>query len=228
MANPHRYGFRWVRSLSGADTPQILTYRIGSGYAPNVTGATTCNLNVGDPVYMNDSGNILLLDPGTTTTADNQVTQRALGVIAAFPQVLINGAVRPNGFYPTGTVWGSNYSNRTLVSVIPAHNNVFEVDTDAAGSSSQDTRSEFEGFVGGCAAIVYSQINTTTANPKANPMLDVSDITQAVADFRQLRIVGVGALSDSVDYTVTNVPLQVVFNLLQGSPTRLTAGHDGS
>ncbi len=228
MPNSHRYGFRFVKNRWGGDTPEIVLGKVISGYTPNVTGATTANLNIGDPVYYDDLGNFNLLAPGTTTTADNQVTQRAYGVIAGFPQVLINGALRPSSFYPAGTVYGSNYNNRTVVAVIPVAGCVFEVDTDAAGSSSQDTRAEFEGLVGGCAAVVYSQINTTGTNPKANPMLDVSDITQAVADFRQLRIVGVGNLSDNIDYTTTNVPLQVVFNLLQNSPWRTTAGFDGS
>ena len=228
MANPHRYGFRFVKNRWGGDTPEIVTHKILSGYAPNVTGATTCNLNIGDPVYISDLGNATLLDPGTTTTADNQVTQRAYGVIAGFPQMLISGAVRPNSFYPTATAYGTNYNNRTLVSLIPVEGAVFEIDTDAAGSSSQDTREEFESMVSSCAAIVYSQINTTSSNPKANPMLDVSDITKAVADFRQLRIVGVGSLSENVDYTITNVPLRVVVNLVQHSPFRTTAGFDGS
>lgn len=228
MSNTHRYGIRFVKNRWGGDTPEIVTRKIGSAYSPNVTGATTPNLNIGDPVYLDDSGNAILLAPGTTTTADNQVTQRAFGVIAGFPQVLINGAVRPNSFYPAGTVYGSNYNNRSLVSLIPVEGCVFEIDTDAAGSTSQDTRSEFESLVGGCAAVVYSQINTTTPNPKANPLLDVSDITQAVADFRQLRIVGVGSLSEAIDFTAQYVPLQVVFNLVQQSPWRLTAGFDAS
>jgi hypothetical protein len=169
-----------------------------------------------------------LLAAGTTTTADNQVTQQAFGVIAGFPQMLINGAVRPNAFYPTGTVYGTNYNNRTLVTLIPVEGCVFEIDTDAAGGSSFDTRSEFESAVGGCSAIVYSQLNTTGTNPKANPLISASGITQAVANFRQLRIVGVGSMSESVDYTLTNVPLQVVFNLIQAAPWRTTAGYDGA
>ena len=228
MANTHRYGFRFVKNRWAGDTPEVVTRKIGSGYTPNVTGATTCNLNIGDAVYLDDSGNANLLAPGTTTTADNQVTQRAFGVIAGFPQMLINGAVRPNAFYPTGTVYGTNYNNRTLVTIIPADGNVFEIDTDAAGGTSFDTRSEWESAVGGCSAIVYSQINTTGTNPKANPLLSASGITQAVADFRQLRIVGVGAASETLDFAASNLAVQVIFNLIQAAPWRTTAGYDGT
>lgn len=228
MANTHRYGFRFVKNRWGGDTPEIVTRKIASGYTPNVTGATTANLNIGDPVYLDDSGNANLLVPGTTTTADDQVTQRCFGVVAGFPQVLIQGALRPNGFYPAGTVYGTNYSNRTVVQIIPADGCVFEVDTDAAGSSSFDTRSEWESAVGGGTHVVYSQINTTGTNPKANPLLNASGITQAVANFRQLRIVGVGNLSEAIDFTAASMPVQVVFNFVQQSPWRTTAGFDGS
>jgi hypothetical protein len=228
MANTHRYGFRFVKNRWAGDTPEVVTRKIASGYTPNVTGATTCNLNIGDPVYLDDSGNANLLVPGTTTTADDQVTQRCFGVIAGFPQMLINGAVRPNAFYPTGTVYGTNYNNRTLVTIIPAEGNVFEIDTDAAGSSSFDTRSEWESAIGGTAAVVYSQINTTGTNPKANPLFGASGLTQAVANFRQLRLVGVGAWSEAIDFTAANMPVQVVFNLIQAAPWRTTAGYDGT
>lgn len=228
MANTHRYGIRFQKNRWGGDTPEIVTRKVASAYSPNVTGATTANLNIGDPVYLDDSGNANLLAPGTTTTADDQVTQRCFGIVAGFPQVLINGALRPNAFYPAGTVYGSNYNNRTIVQLIPVEGCVFEIDTDAAGSSSFDTRAEWESVVGGCAHIVYSQIGTTTTNPKANPLISASGVTQAVANFRQLRIVGVGSLSDNIDFAAANVPLQVVFNFVQQSPWRTTAGFDGS
>src|ERR1043165_8713844 len=98
MANPHRYGFRWIKSEFGGDTPQIVTRKIASAYQPN-NGSVGVNLNIGDPVYLDDSGNAVLLVAGSTTTADDQVTQRCFGVVAGFPQMLINGALRPNSFY---------------------------------------------------------------------------------------------------------------------------------
>lgn len=226
MANTHRYGFRWIKSEFGGDTPQIVTRKIASAYQPN-NGSVGVNLNIGDPVYLDDSGNAVLLVAGSTTTADDQVTQRCFGVVAGFPQMLINGALRPNSFYVSGTVYGSVYANRTLVSIIPAPGNVFEIDTNAAGGTSFDTRSEFESIVGAGTHVVYSALGTATANPKANPLASTS-FTQAVANFRQLRVVGVGSASEAIDFESTNVPLQVVFNFVQQSPWRTTAGFDGS
>ncbi len=227
MANVHRYGLRFLKNRWGGDTPETEVVRIASAYSPS-NGSVTCNLNIGDPVYLDDSGNANLLVAGSTTTADDQVTQRAYGVVVGFPQVLINGAVRPNGTYPAGTTYGSAYNARTLATVIPVPGVVWEIDTNAAGGSSRDTRAEFENVVGGCAHIVYSALGTGTTNVRANPLFDIANITQAVANFRQLRVVGVGRLGDAIDFESTNVPLQVVFNFVQQSPWRTTAGFDGS
>lgn len=226
MPNVHRYGIRFLKNRWGGDTPETEVCRIASTYAPS-NGAVTCNLNIGDPVYKDDNGNIRLLVAGSTTTADDQVTQRCYGIIMGFPQVLIGGAVRPNGTYPTGTTY-SSYAQRTLATVAPVEGCVWEIDTNAAGGSSRDTRQEYEDVVGGAAHIVYSALGSGTANVKANPLFDIANVTQAVANFRQLRIVGVGRLGDAIDYETTNVPLQVVFNLIQAAPWRLTAGYDGS
>lgn len=226
MPNTHRYGLRFLKNRWGGETPEPEVLRIASTYAPS-NGAVTCNLNIGDVIYKDDSGNAVLLAPGSTTTADDQVTQRAYGVVVGFPQILIGGAVRPNSFYPTGTAY-TNYDQRTLVKVIPVESAVWEIDTNAAGGGSRDSRAEFENVVGGAAHIVYSALGTGTANVKANPLFDIANITQAVAAFRQLRVLGVGRLSDNIDFETTNVPLQVVFNLVQTSPWRLTAGFDGA
>lgn len=218
MPNPHRYGFRFLKNRWGGDTPEVYTGFFASGYTPNVTGATTCNANIGDPVKMLDSGAFELLTPGELD--DDDADERAFGIICGFPQVLINGAVRPNAFYPTNTVYGTNLNAQTLVQVIPVEGCVWEIDT-ATTSSSFDTKAEFQAVIGSVARIVYSQINTTTTNPKANPMLELSFGESAFV--RQLRVVGLGRGFEQYDLTLANVPLQVVFNQVQASPWR-TAG----
>jgi hypothetical protein len=221
MANPHRYGFRFLKNRWGGDTPEIHTGFIASGYTPNVTGATTCNLNIGDPVKQLNDGSFALLTPGELD--DDDADERCYGVIAGFPQVLINGAVRPNAYYPTNTVYGTNLNNQTLVQVIPAEGCVWEIDT-ATTSSSFDTKAEFQAVIGAVARIVYSQLNTGTINPKANPMLELSFGESTVV--RQCRVVGLGRGFEQYDLTLANVPLQVVFNQVQASPWRTAGGQE--
>jgi len=218
MANPHRYGFRFRKNRWGGDVPEIHTGFIASGYAPNETGATTCNLNIGDPVRRLDTGAFVLTVPGELD--DDDANERTYGIIAGFPQVLISGAVRPNAFYPTGTVYGTNLNNQTLVQVIPVEGSLWEIDT-ATTSSSFDTLAEFQAIFGAVCSFSYTQINTTTSNPKANPMAVLSFGESTIV--RQLRVEGLGAGASQYDLTLANVPMLVSFNQVQASPWR-TAG----
>lgn len=216
MANPHKYGLRFQRSLSGSDTPQILTYPIASGYTPNTgedgSGGTDVNLNIGDPVQILQDGTVRLLQPSTATTSPD-ADDNALGVVAGFPRVSINGHPRPNAYYPRGTTYSGD-DNQTLVAVIPAAGNIFEIDTDAAGGTSLDTKAEWQAVVGGGVAnLVYSTV-TLGQNIKANPLLGASTINEAT-HVKQLRIVGLGKGFDQYDASLANVPLQVMFNLQQ-------------
>lgn len=232
MANTHRYGFRYIRELwGGGDVPQIVVRPIASGYQPN-NGSVSVNLNVGDPVAQLETGAVALTAPGGSDGINTDGTETTFGIVVGFPRVLISGNVRPNGFYPGGTVYGSGlapYNLQTLCAVIPVAGREWAIDTAAAGGSSFDTYEEFQALVGaGCADIVYSALNTTSANPKANPMFDIANVTKAVANTRQLRCVGLGPIDDLQDFTLTNVQLRVVFNVSAEAPFRTTAGLDNA
>lgn len=218
MPNQHNYGFRWFRSLSGAETPQILTVPIASGYAPNTgvdgAGGTAVNLNVGDPVQFIDGGTVRLVQPGQATTAA-VLDDATFGIVVGFARVKINGAVRPNGFYTSGTTYsgGIGGAESTLVSVIPVKDNIFEIDAGAAPGTSFDDQSEWMGAVGKGAHFTYSVLTSGIGQPKANPL--ISTTFDSTTGIRQLRVVGVSKLGDAQDYTSANVRLQVVFNAVQ-------------
>lgn len=218
MPNQHNYGFRWYRSLSGADTPQVFTVPIASTYAPNTgvdgSGGTAVNLNIGDPVQFIDGGTVRLVQPGQATTTA-VLDDNTFGVVVGFARVKISGAVRPNGFYPSGTVYtgGIGGQEATLVSVIPVKNNIFEIDAGAAPGTSFDDQSEWLGAVGKGAHFTYSVLTSGIGQPKANPLISTTfDSTTGV---RQLRVVGVSKLGDTQDYAAANVRLQVIFNAVQ-------------
>lgn len=229
MANTHRYGFRFLRNLWGGDTPEPETGPIASGYQPNTgTPNTNVNLNIGDPVTKLETGSFQLAAPGSGAAT---TTERVYGIVAGFPRVLINGAVRPNAYYPGGTVYGTGlapYNLQTLVKVIPVLGREWEIDTSAAGGTSFDTYEEWQAAVGAVAVFKYTPINTTTANPKANPLLDETSITDADASTLQLRIQGIGRIDDLQDFSLANVCLRVVFNTTQESPIYTAGGFDGS
>lgn len=225
MANPHKYGFRFVRSFSGSDTPQIFTYPIASAYAPDTgadgSGGTACNLNIGDPVQLLNDGTVRLVQPGQAADGTD-IDDRVFGVVAGFPRVMVAGAPRPNGFYTSGTTYTGD-DQQTLCSVIPAAGNIFEIDCDAAGGASFNTKSEWQGAVGSTANFVYSVLTTGIGQPKANPMLDISDLSEAADEVNQLRVVGLAKSFDTYDAALTNVSLQVIFNMQQIYPTSHTS-----
>lgn len=224
MANNHRYGIRFVRSISGSDTPQILTFPIASGYAPvTVVGAgTSVNLNIGDPVKLAEDGTIVLTQTGQDASgANTDSDDYVFGVIAGFPRILVNGSPRPGSFYTTGTTHsGVGTDTVPLVAVIPAAGNIFEIDADAVVGAG--TKAACLGVVGQTARIAYSVLTTGTGQPKANPLLDASDLTAGGANQDQLVVVGLGKAGDAMDFAATHVTFQVMFTALelaqQGDP----------
>ncbi|HET8958020.1 MAG TPA: hypothetical protein VFM95_06155 [Microcella sp.] len=220
MANPHNYGFRFARSFDGVETPQTITKPIASGYAPNTgadgSGGTAVNLNIGDPVQLLNNGTVRLVQPGQAADGTD-IDDRVYGIVAGFPRVMIGGAPRPSSYYPSGTTYTGD-DQQTLCKIIPVHNNIFEIDCDAAGGSSLDTKAEWQSVIG-TANFVYSVLTSGAGQPKANPLLDTSDISEAADEVNQLRIVGLSKRFDTLDPSLTHVTLEVIFNMQQIFPT---------
>lgn len=217
MANTHRYGIRFVRSISGNDTPQIFNFPIATAYQPNpnfsVSDGSNCNLNIGDPVSIAADGTVKLTQAGQdVTTTNTDPADYAFGVIVGFPRVLVGGYPRPGSFYTGGTTYtgGIGSDSAPLVSVIPVAGNIFEIDANAVIGAG--TKSAVLGIVGNTATIAYSLLTSGTGQPKANPLLDVSKLIATGLIQNQLVIVGLGKAGDAMDFTASNVTLQVMFS----------------
>lgn len=226
MANTHRYGFRFVRSISGNDAPQILTYPIATAYAPTtVVGAgTSVNLNIGDPVKLLEDGSLGLVQAGQdTSTVNTDSDDFALGIIVGFPRVIVGGYPRPGSFYTTGTTYtgGLSSDSAPLVSIIPVEGNIFEIDSAAAPSPA--TLAGSMAYVGMTATMTYSVLTSGTGQPKANPLLDLSTAAAGGANQLQLVILGLGKNAYAQDHTSANVTFQVLWGAKQ-----LQAAADGS
>jgi hypothetical protein len=219
MANTHRYGFRFVRSISGNDTPQIFTLPIADDYAPvTIVGAgTSVNLNIGDPVNFAEDGTVRLVQQGQASDGSD-TDDYAFGIIVGFPRVIVGGYPRPGSYYTSGTSYsgGIGGDNAPLVSIIPVAGNIFEIDCDTAHTT--PTKSGLMGLVGGTGNMIYSVLTSGSGQPKANPYLDVSDVVLNSAEINQLRVVGLGKAGDAMDFTATNVTLQVMWNEIMPAP----------
>jgi hypothetical protein len=223
MANTHRYGIRFVRSISGNDTPQVFTFPIATAYAPvTIIGAgTSVNLNIGDPVRLFEDGTLGLVQAGQDVSGANADSDDyAFGVIVGFPRVIVGGFPRPGSFYTTGTTYtgGISSDNAPLVSVIPVEGNIFEIDSAAAPSPA--TQAGAMALVGMTATITYSVLTTGNGQPKANPLIDLSTAAAGGANQLQLQILGLGKAAYTQDFTSANVTFQVMFGAkqLQAAP----------
>ena len=223
MANTHRYGIRYVRSISGAPVPQIFTFPIATAYAPvTIVGAgTSVNLNIGDPVRLFEDGTIGLVQAGQDTSGANADSDDyAFGVIVGFPRVIVGGYPRPGSFYTTGTTYtgGIGSDSAPLVSVIPVEGNIFEIDSLAAPSPA--TKSGAMTYVGMTATLTYTVLTAGNGQPKANPLLDLSTAAAGGANQLQFQIVGLGKAGDTMDFAAANVTFQVMFGAkqLQAAP----------
>jgi len=227
LANQHRYGLRWVRSLSGAEQPQILRFPVSDTYqATTIVGAgTNVNLNVGDPVKLGEDGCIKLVqagqdqDGGANTDSDDYI----FGVIAGFERTWneSQGVPEQKSYVPGGTDYagGIGGDQAPIALVIPAAGNVFEIDADAALAT--PTKAGALAQVGRTGRIVYSVLSSGVVGaPKANPLLDISVVEAGAggADQNQLVVVGLGAKGDAMDFTATNVTFQVMATAVQLHP----------
>lgn len=223
MANTHRYGIRFARSISGADTPQIFTFPIATGYAPvTIVGAgTSVNLNIGDPVKLLEDGTIALVQAGQDASGANADSDDyAFGIIAGFPRVVVGGYPRPGSFYTSGTAYsgGIGSDSAPLVAVIPVEGNIFEIDSAAAPSPA--TLAGALAYTGMTATMTYTVLTSGNGQPKANPLLDLSTATGGGAMQGQFVIMGLGKAGGTQDFTSANVTFQVKFSAqqLQSAP----------
>jgi hypothetical protein len=223
LANQHRYGLRWVRSLSGAEQPQILRFPVASAYQAS-TGSNV-NLNTGDPIYIGEDGCVKLTAAGAdTTTANGDPDEYIFGVIAGFERTYSQsqGLVEQKSYLAGGTTYtgGIGGDNAPLALVIPAAGNIFEIDADAVLGT--PTKSGALAMVGKPAVMVYDRIASGVAGaPKANPLLDEDSLANTVQG--QLLIVGLGAKGDAMDFTAPGVTFQVMVNAVAMQPHPLAS-----
>lgn len=217
MANTHRYGIRFQRSIHGSETPQIITKPIATGYAPTtvVGGGTGVNLNIGDPVKLLEDGTVGLVQTGQDSSGANTDSDDfVFGVVAGFPRVLVNSAPEPGSYYASGTTYSGGIGSDTapLVAIIPAAGNIFEIDTNAVVGAG--TKAAALAVVGQSARIAYSVLTSGKGQPKANPLLAVADLAAGGANQLQMTILDLGKLGDAMDFASSGITFQVQFNAL--------------
>lgn len=204
--NTHQYGFRWVGSLDGCCYPKPIELTVASGYHAQVS-ATDVDLNIGDPVQFNvgapGSGFIELASVSATPNIFWGVCIGFANVHGVDP----TGEARPFNRLPAGTTWTLE-KHRSKVLVIPFGRNIWEIDV-TGNTSSTDTLTEYRATINRTVNLIYTLDITNTARPKANPMIDISTLSDDTGDFR---IVDVGRTQMNQDFSGNFVKMRVVVN----------------
>lgn len=209
--NPHSYGLRWVRSLSGKPQPDMVRVPIASGYAPTV-GGTGVGLHVGDPIQIASTGY------GTICVGSEGTQSIIYGVIHSFDPIFDGSVMQPRNFFASGSgVYSTNYSRQSWMNVIPVVDQVFEVDCDE--NTTAILYATYLSYFGENADMILVADTTNAADPKADPKLDIS--SHNTTNTLQWRILDVSRKVYQ-DYSGTNVSLQVTCNKVQQAPYNTT------
>lgn len=198
--NASYYGFRFHSTRTGSGNPTIVPKFAATGYNGQPDGATSTDMNIGDPVKLVSDGSVALAAAGDAV----------FGVIESFGPYWDGYKMVPTRRLPNANAWGTNIERRCVIHVVPVSGHVFEVDADDAVTAT--TQATYEALVGENADHAYSASSTTG---KANPRLDISDHKTGTA---QWRIVGISQTAANQDFSGNYVKLLVVANEVNEAP----------
>jgi hypothetical protein len=201
--NVYRYGFKWVASLTAGDErPAVIPMRVASGFTP--TASATSNLRQGDPVILLSTGYI----------RDAAAGEPVFGIIDGIGQYYDGSRVVKKSSLPYGTTYTAGDAQESIVYVIPAVGQVFEVCNHSTLYVA--TRAAAVGYIGLCADHTYSLVSA----PYLNPALDSSAApTAATAQWRIIEL----SRDPGVDYTGKYVPFRVTVQEPEGTAAGVTS-----
>lgn len=206
--NIHRYGFRWVRSVSGKAAPDVVKVPIASAYAPTA-GGTAVGLHVGDPIQIASTGY------GTISVGSEGTQSKVFGIIHGFGPIYDGAVMQPRSFFPNaGGAYSTNYIYQSFMYVVPVEDQIFAVDCD--DKTTFTTYATYLASFGENADMVLVADTSNAADPKADPKLDIS--THNTTSTLQWRILDVNQKVYQ-DYGGSNVSLLVSCNVPQRTNT---------
>lgn len=209
--NTYKYGFRWVGSFDGKSEPKPIPRPVASGLAYTPNGGSACDINVGDPVIQLNTGYVTIADGSEGSGG----ALKTYGIVMGFGRVFDGALMQPvNKLVNGGGVYGTNYERQTFVHVVPAANNIWEIDVD--DNTTFTTYATYLAAIGENA----DHILVLGSEPKVQPRLDIS--THATTNTLQWRIVGISQTQENQDYSGTGVKLYVTPNLTQQAPYNST------
>lgn len=212
--NTHFYGFQWDNGANGRECPNPVTRVVATGYQATNDGAGfSVDLNAGDPVKLVSDGTVALANTGDAVW----------GIIIGFNPYWDGTRMVPTKKLPGGTAWGTVEPRRSEVLVVPVdHGQVWRLDCD--DKTTATTEAAYRAFVGENVTVDCPGDNSDTSNPKADPIIDISD--HATTASLVWRIEGISQTLENKDFSGLYVKLLLKINKAQsaGWPATTIAG----
>ncbi len=199
--NPHIAGFRPYRPKSGAQTLSPLTGLIASGYQGAISGGTSIDISVGDPVGKLATGYMEIRDGFEAAGTGETVWGIVTDIKPFYNSVL--GAMDFGNRLPGGTAYGTNFARQSKIGYLPVAEYYWEIDCDDAVTAT--TYAAYLALIG----TACDHVLTTGSEPKSNVMLDIS--TTSTSD-GQWKIVGISDTVMNQDFSGNYVKLIVEIN----------------
>lgn len=202
-------GFKWHRSQFANTPGSIVRCPVASGYTGAISGGTTIDLNIGDPVRV-------LADGTVAHAAGNEAGgtgQDIFGIVQSVEPYWDGNKKVPGFRLPANTVYGSILERQSAVLVVPVAGHVFEIEVDDIVTAT--TESGYQALVGTNA----DHRLTTGSEPRSNCLLDISTTGTATA---QWRIIGISRNIKNQDFSGAYVKLLVMCNEIQQAPFTTT------
>lgn len=207
MDNPIRYGFRWNKAANGGKAmpaPEEMFCATSCSFDVG-SGASNVSLGPGDPVVKLSDGSVTLCAGAEGTVVGPYGI--CVGVVEIYDVTL--GVMKPARLVPSDLAWGTVFSRRSKILVVPITQGIWEIDCDDTASG-YDTEVEYYDMVGENADF---RLCGASGESRAKPRLDVS--TNATTLSLALRIHGVSKTADNRDFSGNYVKMLVKANLAQ-------------
>lgn len=201
MANLKRYGFIWAGSLQGASTPTVLRLPVATAYQYTVNGGNNCDINIGDPVRLLNTGYLEIADGSEGASGGETI----FGIVASVEPYWDGLDMRPSSKLPGGTAYGTNLTRQSYLNVIPVAGQIFLTQADDASTAT--TEAAYLALVGEFC----DHIHKDSGASRVDSQLDIS--THGTIN-GQWTIIGI-ADRHKADFTAVNVDLLVTINEVQ-------------
>jgi hypothetical protein len=199
--NAKVYGIRWATSYNGGRCPPIISGHLASGYQGAINGGSNVHVRKGDPVRRLSTGYWELAD-GSEGAGGGETVDGIVAAVYGYKDAT-TGHFVTGPHVPGATTYTDLESEGSRIGIIPTHAGRFEIDCD--DKTTATTYAAYHAFIGENA----DHILLTGSEPKANPLLDISDHGTATA---QWRIIAISKSAENRDYAGLYVKMIVEIN----------------